>query len=162
MLFREQWIQAVSTRMDEESLILHIEDMSKPVVEEGESVVQLSPYEETFDNHLMPEWAYLRLISEPPQVFTSSQASDFLRVCIAYKSCQEAGTLISRICELENPLDIERITFPSRESSFPRKFAVIAHLRYPKDNIDALLYLIQDLDVIFLEPTDVEHISITK
>lgn len=148
--------------MDEETLSLLIEEMSEPVIHEGEEVVQRSTYNRSFDHQMMPQWAYVKFISNQPRVFIAKQASDYLRVRMGFKSRVTAGTVISRICELEFKPEIENIEFPYQGSNSLSGFELIIDIRYAKDKIDSLLYLLRGIDVAILEPAHIEYIAIRK
>jgi len=148
--------------MDDEDLILYIEEMSTPVIREGENIVTFSPGGDKFNAHQVPEWAYQRLLSDSPKVHRANQSSDALRIRVGYKNSQAAGTLISRVCELEKRIEIEHITITPHSQIAKNQFTVIADICYAKDNLDSLLYVLQDIEVGFLDTTNTEYISIIK
>jgi len=147
--------------MNDESLVLYIEDMSRPIVRVGESIVSFSPGG-SFNTHQIPEWAYQRLLSGTATVFQASQESDVLKIRVGYKNSQSASTLISRAYELEKQIEIERITIAHHSQYTINQFPVIADIRYEKDNLDSLLYVLKDMDFELLDTTNTEHIKIIK
>jgi len=148
--------------MNDESLALYIEDMSRPVVRAGESIVSFSPGGGSLNSHQIPEWAYQRLLSGTAKVFQATLESDVLKIRIGYKNSQSASTLISRAHELEKQIEIEKITISHHSYDTIKQFPVIADLRYEKDNLDSLLYVLKDMDFELLDTTNTEYIKIIK
>jgi len=148
--------------VNDDDRTLSIEEYSIPVTLEGESIVTFSPGGGHYNMHQIPEWAYQKLLSDSPRVETATQSSDCLRIRVAYRDSQSAGTLISRVCELENRVEIENISITPYAQIDMIKFPVVADICYTKDNIDGLLYVLQGIDVVFLLATNSEHITIKK
>jgi len=148
--------------MNDESLALYIEDMSQPVIKSGESIVSFTPGGSSFNTHQIPEWAYQRLLSGTATVFQATRESDILKIRIGYKNCQYASTLISRAYELEKQIEIQHITISSHSQHPLNQFPIIADIRYEKDNLDGLVYVLKDMDFELLDPTNNEHINIIK
>ena len=148
--------------MNDDDRALSIEEYSIPVTREGESIVTFCPGGGKYNIHQIPEWAYLKLLSDTPQVETAAQSSDCLRIRIGYRDGQSAATLISRVCELERRVEIENVSITPHEQVDVIKFPVIADICYAKDNIDGLLYVLKGIDVVFLIVSNTEHINISK
>jgi hypothetical protein len=148
--------------VNDDDRTLSIEEYSISVTREGERIVTFCPGGGQYNMHQIPEWAYLKLLSDTPQVDTATQSSDCLRIRIGYRDGQSAGTLISRVYELENRIEIKNISITPHAQLHRIKFPVIADICYTKDNIDGLLYVLQDVDVEFLIASDTEHINIMR
>lgn len=146
--------------MNEESLLSVIEEKSIPTIRENENIVTFSPGGGQDNIHQIPDWAYRRLLSDAPLVDKSKKDSDFLRVRIGYRDGQSASTLISRIHELQRRIYIDEISFTPRTRIDDAGFAVIADISYAKDNINSLLYLLEDLEAEILQPIQSEYIKI--
>lgn len=146
----------------DEDRILALEEYSIPISREGESIVTFSPGGGEFNTHQIPEWAYQKLLSDTPRVETATQSSDCLRIRVGFLDRQSAGIVISRICELENRIEIENIRVTPYEQLDMLKFPVIADIRYMKDNIDGLLYALEDIDIEVLSPADTQYIIILR
>ena len=145
--------------MFDEERVLAIEEYSTPVTREGENIVTLCGY---LNKQQIPEWAYLKLLSNSIRVEKATQSSDCLRIRIGYRDGQSAGTLISRVFELEKRIEIESISITPHEQLESIKFAVIADICYSKDNIDGLLYVTHGHNVGFLDATNNAYVRIIK
>jgi|GEM_PF-5877279 len=148
--------------MNDENLVFYIEDMSQPVIRAGDSIVSFSPGGGSYNTHQIPEWAYQRLLSGTATVFLAQQESDTLRIRVGYKNSQSASTLIRRVHELEKQVEIEHITISPYSHFIMNQFPVVADIRYEKDNLDGLLYILKDMDFELLDPTNTEYIQIIK
>jgi len=149
--------------MNERSILQAIKKKSIPAIAENENLVTFFPGGKDYDNvHQIPEWAYRNLLSDIPFVDKADKESDYLRVRIGYRDGQSASTIISRNHDLQRRIYIEAISFTPRAQLTTVRHAVIVDIMYAKDNLDSLLYVLQDTEVEILEPVRHEYITVER